>query len=237
MPLMIDDPVTVCNMALRHLGNSKGIMDFDNDATEPARGCRVFYPQVLDEVLRAFAWPFAVRFTSPSVVSGPTPAATPEWVYSYRAPIDCIWVRRILPAGTTLQPSPVGFPLYPTSPGSRIETQSSRIPYRIFADGNGKLILTDFPPVAATSTTPALPMIEYIAQIDDSTQYAVDFAQAIAWKLAFYLAPSLTAGDKFKLGDRAFQQYTQVIREAQASAKNEEQPDMAADAEWIQARA
>lgn len=236
MPFAPTDTVAICNMALRHIAQASGITNFENDASEAADLCRVFFPQVVDEVLRAFPWPFATKFDSPALVQGPQPAPTPEWAYSYRVPVDCVWVRRILGAGTSLAPTPPGFPLAPTYPGNRIETQSSRIPYRLAADAAGRLLLTDFPPVPATTTTPQLPIIEYVFQQDNAGLYPADFAQAVALKLAFYMAPGLTKGDRFKLGDRAFSLYQSAIAAAEANAKNEEQKDMAADAEMIQAR-
>lgn len=236
MPKAVLDPTSICNMALWHLGQTNGLESFDDDATVAGDGCRLFYPQVVDEVLRAFPWPFATKFATPALVEGPDPAPTPEWAYSYRYPVDGILIRRILPAGSQAQPSAPGYPLLPGWPGSRIETQSSRIPYRIATDDVGLLIYTDFPPVDATDTTPALPMIEYIAQQDDTGFYEPKFSQALAFLLAFYLAPGLTGGDKFKLGERAKQNFIDTVLEAAADAKNEEQPDMLPDAEIIQAR-
>lgn len=242
MAKVVLDTVTICNMALRHLGQTKGLESFDDDETEAADGCRIFYPQVLDEVLSEFPWPFATKTDSLILVSDPTIPPTPEWAYAYRYPVDAIWIRRILPPTEQLLPNFAGFPTSTGGlgmgpwPGSRQETQSTRVKYRIARDDSGLLIYTDFPPVDATDTTAALPLCEYIMQQDDSAFYPAMFGQAMAWKLAFYLAPSLTLGDKFKLGDRAMVQYTSTIARAQAGAINEEQPDQLPEAEWIQAR-
>jgi hypothetical protein len=223
-------------MALWHVGQTKGLESFDDDDTVAGVGCRLFYPQAIDEVLNAFPWPFATKFDSPALVQGPSPAPTPEWAYSYRYPSDALLIRRILPAGAQAPPSLPGYPLVPPWQGSRIETQASRVPYRIARDDAGLLLYTDFPPVAATATTPALPMIEYIIQQDDTGFYTPKFSQAVAFLVAFYVAPGLTGGDKFQLGQRAYANYQTTMAEAQAQAKNEEQPDLPPDAEWIQMR-
>lgn len=245
MPKQVDDQVTICNMALRHLGQSTGIVDFNNDASDVADGCRTFYGQVLDEVLESYPWPFATILASPPLVAGPNPPATIEYACSYRLPPDCVMLRRILPASMPVIIAITGYPMVPNLPGARVETQASRVPYRLMVDSQGILILTDFPPVASTSTTglnglvtatPQLPVIEYIQQQDQAGLYPAIFSQAMAFLLAFYLAPSVTGGDKFKLGDRAYKGFVVTMANAKAKAYNEEQKDQAVDAEIIQAR-
>lgn len=246
MPKVVLEPVTICNMALRHLGQTKGLEDFDNDETEAGDGCRIFYPQVLDEVLGAFPWPFATKFDSLTLVSDETIAVNPEWFYSYRYPIDALYIRRLIPTAEPLLPNFAGFPTS-TGPGATpglgiVETQSSRVKYRIARDDSGLLIFTNFPPIDATDSTPAYPIAEYIMQLDDAGFYPAAFGQAIAAKLAFYLAPSITKGDKFRLGERAGGAdgngglFRSVLEEARANAMNEQAPEPKPDAEWIQAR-
>lgn len=238
MTRVIDDVVTICNMALAHLGQSHGLEDFDNDRTVAGQMCRLFYNQVIDECFRDFPWPFAMKFGSLELVSDPTYPVLPEWFYSYRVPLDCVMVRRIVPATLPLLPNFAGFPTTTGWNGAqgRVETQASRIKYRIGRDASGLLIYTDYPPIPATDTSAALPMVEYVMQQDDSGFYTSDFAQMAAFQLAFYIAPAVTQGDKFKLGARAGQLYTDARNRAQGNAKNEEQPDLPAEAEWIQAR-
>ena len=91
-------------------------------------------------------------------------------------------------------------------------------------------------PARGAATTAALPMVEYVMQQDDNGFFPADFAQMCACLLAFYIAPALTAGDKFKLGDRAYNLYLQARNRAMGNAMNEQQPDMLPEAEYIQAR-
>jgi len=138
---------------------------------------------------------------------------------SYRYPVDCLKVRRII---------------NPHTP--RIETQESKIRYAITRDDDGLLIMTDFESIAATDSTPAMPQIEYTSVVDDTGLYPSDFAQACALLLASYIAPSLTAGDRFKLGARAMQMYEWARMRAQNNSMNEQQPDQLPEAQWIDAR-
>jgi hypothetical protein len=239
LPVLYGGSVSTKNAAdFLNLGQANGLEDFDNDATVAADQCRLWYPQVIDECYRDFPWPFDTKFGSLQLVSDPTYAVLPEWFYSYRVPVDCILVRRIVPAQLPLLPNFAGYPTTATWNGAhgRPETQASRIKYRMGRDASGMLIYTDFPPVAATATTPALPLVEYVMQQDDNGFFPADFAQYAASLLAFYIAPVVTGGDKFKLGARAYSVYLEARNRAQGNAMNEQQPDLPPDAEWIQAR-
>ena len=239
----IADTVTICNVALRHIGQSNGITDFVNDASEAADGCRTYFPLVIDEVFQAFSWGFATKFATPALVAGPTPPATLEYACSYRFPSDAIWIRRIIPAGMPITLNPSGYPFVPNYPAGRVETSFTRVPFRCVQDSQGMLILTDFPPVPAVLDpitqavlVPALPVIEYVFQQDGEQLYPAAFANAVAWRLAYYLAPSLTKGDKYKLGPRALGEYYNAITRAQANDMNQSQADLPAEASWIDAR-
>jgi PKD repeat protein len=113
--------VSICNLALGHLGISKTILAL-TEASEQAKACNRFFPTVRDEVLRAFAWPFATQTELLALVAT---SPTIEWAYAYRYPIDALAMHRLL--------SGVG----------RQETRASRVPYRIQRDVDGQLLLTD----------------------------------------------------------------------------------------------
>lgn len=213
----VQDPVGICNLALSHLAIAKEIQDLVAEKSAEALACRRFYYQSRDEVLADFPWPFATAFANPALVAGPTPPATMEWAYSYRVPDDCLRVRRILS-------------------GDRNDTRDTRVPYRLTQDSSGLLILTDVVPYAATATTVAQPQIEYTVLVEDPSRFSADFAQALSYLLAWYLAPRLTAGDKFNLGKQARQAYEWAIGRARDNAVNAEQPDPLPESEFISAR-
>ena len=130
-----------------------------------------------------------------------------EWGYSYRYPSNCLNVKRILS-------------------GSRNDTRLNRVPYKIVNDSSGQLILTDM--------TDA--QIEFTKNIDATSHYPVDFSLAVSFRLAAYIAPRMTAGDPFKMGERAMKMYDYELRKAQSNAANEEQPDELPNSEFIEAR-
>lgn len=132
---------------------------------------------------------------------------TTEWAFAYRYPVDCLTFRRILSC-------------------LRQDTRQSRIPYLMGRDDEGILIYTDA--VNAVG--------EYTAVVEDTTQFAPTLVQAIAFKLGYYIAPRITGGDPYKLGNRAFQLYQQAMERAANNATNEEQPEELPDSEFTRDR-
>lgn len=130
-----------------------------------------------------------------------------EWRYEYAYPNECIRFRRILS-------------------GLRNDTRQSRVPFKISRGDSQKVIFTD----AANA------FCEFIFFEKDPTRYPADFVMALSLKLAFYLAPRLTAGDPFKMGERASRLYLYELEKAKASDKNEQQDELEPDAEHIRAR-
>lgn len=191
--------VSVSNMALRHLGVSTEINDFDTESSKEAQACRRFYDEVLDQVLRDFAWPFASVIEALALVEEDP---NDEWEYSYRYPSGCLKVGRVL-----------------NGSGERIETDENRAAYKIGRDSTGLLIFTDVEDAE----------VEYTMQETDTGRWPADFAQAFSLLLAAMIGPSVAGGDQFKLSDRALQLYDWRRRSAQANAGNEEVPDYAGD--------
>ncbi len=130
-----------------------------------------------------------------------------EWGYSYRYPSNCLMFRRILS-------------------GIRNDSRQTKVPYRIAQDGTGKLIFTDQSEAQA----------EWSVHDTDMSRWPVDLRAALALLMAFYMAPSITAGDPFKLGDRAFKAYELMISKAKANALNEQQDEEPPESEAIRAR-
>lgn len=106
--------------------------------------------------------------------------------------------------------------------GNRVDTQDTRILYKIA----GTEIFTDKSQAVA----------EYTAITDDPLRYPPDFVLAFSLRLAAYVAPSVTGGDAFKLGDRVMQLYQIEISRAEATALNEETSDPQPDSSFILAR-
>lgn len=130
-----------------------------------------------------------------------------EWGYSYQYPSDCVMFRRVLS-------------------GLRNDTRQSQAPYRLIKSTTGKLVLTDEEDAEA----------EYTAYVEDDSVYPPDFELAFSYYLAMLVAPELSSGDQFKLGERAAKLFEYHLGEAVAQAFNEEQAEQLPEAEHIRAR-
>lgn len=193
----------IANMALFHLGiTGAPVADVDNDRTKEAKAIRRFLSQVREEVLRDHPWAFATRVESLALVEE---EPTTEWLYSYRYPDNCLTIRRMLPASSLavsfFNSNEVKYPV--------IERKMAR--YRIGRDDVGKLIFTNM----------EAPVAEWTELLTDPTDYPPDFVQAMSLKLAMFIAPSVTGGDKLKLGDRAGQLYVRALAIARQNDANE----------------
>jgi len=130
-----------------------------------------------------------------------------EWGYSYQYPSDCEYARRILGV-------------------SRNESNEERVPYKIFNSETGRLIYTDVENAE----------LEYTMTIDDFTVMPADFIMAFSFKLAYYIAPQITAGDPMKVGERARVNYELELSNAKSAAFNEEQQDVPPESELVRMR-
>jgi len=129
---------------------------------------------------------------------------TIEWTFSYAQPSDLIYARRILS-------------------GVRNDTRMSRVKFRIVQGTSSNFIFTDQEDAC----------LEYTVKETNPERFPPDFTNALAWRLAHYMAPRVTRGDPFKLGNRALQHYVLEISRAQATAANEGQIDEIPDSEYI----
>lgn len=134
-------------------------------------------------------------------------APTTEWDYSYRYPSDCLTMRRILS-------------------GTRNDTRQSTIPYLIASDASGRLIYTD----------EETAVCEYTKRITDTSIFPPDFTLAFSYYMASLMAPRITGGDQFKLGQLAYAQYRNAISEASAKAVNEQKAEELPESEYIRER-
>lgn len=132
---------------------------------------------------------------------------TTEWAYSYTYPTDCLNAHKILS-------------------GVRNDSRQTRVPYSIYYGTASKVIYTDMQSAE----------LEYTVKVTDSQRFPDDFVLAISFKLAALMAPRLTAGDPFKLGQYASAMYDRHIKIAAANSYNEEQQDETVSSEFVRYR-
>jgi hypothetical protein len=114
-----------------------------------------------------------------------------EWEYAYRKPNKCLYFRRLLS-------------------GDRTDS-SIEVPYEIVQDAAGEIILTDL----------QFAVGEWTTLIEDPNRWGAPFRMAFSLLLAANIAPKVTGGDKFKLGEKAMQKYSLWIAKARNHKRNE----------------
>lgn len=93
--------VTICNLALSHLGDDR-ISSLD-DPTRQGRACKLHYVLTRDAVLRDHPWNFATRREYLALLAGAAPVG---WDYAYAYPSDCLFAREIWQTVVLEQPTP-----------------------------------------------------------------------------------------------------------------------------------
>ena len=222
----------ICNLALSHIAFAQGINNLETDTSTQAIECNKFYDTILKEVLRAYVWPFAIRDGSlgeSKALQGtgkPSPAyyhdrkqldagfenEVPQdaevgylWAYYYKLPTDCIRFIEVVS-------------------GYRYDTRETKVPFKeglYFVKTDSKEV-----PKQVIYTDKAKAWGKWIVEIKDVSFYPEDFISAFSYRLASAISPSLSAGDKMKLGEVAFQRYQMMIKQAEGIAATEKQRDI-----------
>lgn len=130
-----------------------------------------------------------------------------EWAFSYREPSDCLMFRKI-------------------QSGIRNDNRQSRVPFRKGGDSAGGLIFTDKEDAIG----------EYTRRVTQVEFYPPDFKTLLAYKLAGYIVPLLSAGDPSKIRDSMAALYQMKRGEVMAAARNEEQPEEPPESEFVRGR-
>lgn len=200
-------------MALGHLKIVRQIGNLTQDFSAEAVACRTFYNIVKQEMLEDFKWPFATKQGPLALIqTNPFPINSfgdSEWQYAYEYPADSVNFVRIIS-------------------GVRNETRLDRVPFRIFSNpvDDSKMILTDMDSAVG----------EWTKDVVTEDMLSAAYVMALSYRLASVIAPMVTGGDPFKLGDRAMQLYDKTLMKAQGNALNEEQMEVEPESEFVQAR-
>lgn len=211
----------VINQALAHIGVSKQIGDITTEKSTEATVARLHYLDDVSACLREFPWPFATRYARLVLVAGTsTVPVNGDWQYSYRAPADMMFARRLI--------NPAGF---------KRGWDPNPPPFRLGSDDTGFLIYTDEAPDSGTlgTTTGLLPQLEYtIRTTCAALQGDSMFREALSWRHAASLAPSLARDDK-KVAF-CLQVYKSFIEPAKTKGAAENQQTHEGDVDWIAGR-
>jgi len=197
----------IANQVMFHLKNSKTFTNVDTDTSIQATAVLAFWDDTLQELLREFDWPFAKVIDDLALVEE-DPNDGVEWGFSYRWPSNCLKARYIVDGN--MQPS----------------AQTPRISFEIGADTTGRLILTNEEDA----------VLCYTKNVTDVTVMSTRFRNALGYKLANKVAPTLCGEDRGGLGMRALQNYHLELSAAKAEYLNERRRDTPRESEFIEGR-
>lgn len=153
----------VGNLALIRIGVSKSVANVDTERSVEALALRLLFDDERDYCLRDFPWPWARKYATAELVKGSSTVPTNlDWIYAYRYPSDCLFVRRLVTGNGRQEQVPP--------------------PYAIGRDDQGRLIFSNR----------ELAELEYTSRVTDPEEFDSLFVSMFAWKLGSSLAPSLS---------------------------------------------
>lgn len=194
----------IANLTLGHIGVNKEISDIVSENSREAKAIRRFWDVCLEQVLRDHPFGFQSKIQTLNLVEEDP---NTDWLYSYRYPSDCLFVRKLLS-------------------GVNVTTPVDPIPYKLSKDSTARLILTNQQDAVA----------EYTSKEIDYDNIPSDFKMAFSFRLAVYVCPSLAAGEAFKIKGDLMNSYLLEISKAEANSINEESNDPDVDSEFIRSR-
>lgn len=197
----------IANQVMFHLKNSKTFTNVDTDTSIQATAVLAFYDDALREMLEEFDWSFAKVIADLALVEE-DPDDGVEWAFSYRWPSNCVKARYIVDGN--MQPS----------------AQTPRISFEEGADATGRTILTNEEDAALC----------YTKNVTDVTIMSTRFRNALGYKLANKVAPTLCGEDRGGLGMRALQNYYLELSAAKALDLNQRRRDNPRESEFIEGR-
>ena len=244
---MAESTAAIANQALSHLGGSAVVITtLSSDITLEGKACRQFYETAKRETLLAHPWNVAQQQAALTLVEEIT-AEPLEWGWKYRLPEDCLMPQRVLYADVRTPPSGMRVPYrlmrdnvstawdVATTYETGEYAQSSSIWYRALRETVGDTPASSASDWVAVSTYSGVPpqfllcdvedaWLEYTVDITDPREFTPDLDNAIAARLAFYVAPKLSSADPTLRATMA-SLWDFLIRSAQAVDANNEQRD------------
>lgn len=194
---MADSIEAIANLALLIIGDSKGIASID-EGSEESDVCKAVYDQDRDEVLSAFAWPFATSRAKPAPIDATTLSlgGVPSgWLFAYAMPTDALRVRSIFTALGAL----------PASASTYITEYDALLQEPIILTNNDA------------------PEFLFTFRVTDVKQFPPLFVRALAGRMAEDLVLGLRKDPK--LGQAAHVYYLQAMADAKAEALKGQNPE------------
>lgn len=196
----------IANMALARLGTEAAVQNVDTEESDEAGYLRTFFESARKTTLRSHTWRFATSYRTLVQVSGDVTSR--RWSHKYKYPNNIIRF--------------VEF--------EKASRNDPDIPFEVAYDASSQehIVLTNEPPETAVGVV--------IENITDPTEFDDTFANAMGWRLAFEVSPSVNGNNATTVHQTMFQFFQQAIEEAKAISSEEGQHEKDPDADWIKDR-
>lgn len=247
---MATSSAAVANKALQHLGVAGVITTLATDTTAVGKAAYRFYADAVRETLSAHPWSCAQKVGTLTLVETIAASNTREWQYKYRLPEDCLNPGRLLWAGVRNPRADQQVP-FDTKADTGSTTygagtayavgdyaSESSVWYRCIQAGTGQTPSVSPLYWTASATAQGGPPkflytdlvdaeLEYTMDLTDTTRFDVDFEAAVAARLAYAIAPSVTVnGSAPVLRQQALELWQYLINKAIAADFNARQRDL-----------
>lgn len=212
----------ICNVALAHIGHTDSIADVETERSKAAVMCRRFYPLAVRNAISDFPWSFARKVVNLALLDGET---SDKYDYVYAMPNDCLEPREIIipnvPVGDYFTYYNSFFYGYARGPFQTSLPDEYREVFEkgVSSDGVTRTIMTNMEEAR----------LLYTADAQNTSLFTSAFTDAVAYRLASYLAMPLAQSQTMQ--NSYGQAYSLVISQAGAqdlrgeNAPNEPLPD------------
>lgn len=206
--------VTICNMAVSHVGADAVITSIDPpDGSQEAGHCARFYDQARTELLEPGSWTFSKKRATLATVTNDSDV----WLYAYAKPSDALRLLRIPHEAaifTFNEIDDVAIVQTDEGIGAAFEVE-------------GDVIYTDEPEAK----------IFYISDVTDTTKFSPSFITALSYRLAAYIAgPVVKGSEGIKLAQGLREIATNIIAASATADANQSQENTGYLASQLAAR-
>lgn len=184
----MQDKIAIINTGLTLLG-VRTISNIDQE-NEVARKVKQIFDSSRDDVLRGASWNFASKFERLSLLAEEVDDDdhVPGWTFTYKYPANCLKVRKVFNDSTLLS--------------RRLVDRNKNFREVIATTSGEKALVSNL----------NLAQVEFTFQVTDTTQFDSAFDRALAHKLAFDLAITLTGNGSIQQAQANI--YSNLISEA-----------------------
>jgi hypothetical protein len=224
--------VTICNIALGHIGDIANVSSvFPPDASPQAGYCNKFYPLALAAALEMAAWGFATRRIALAEASS-NPSKT--WRHAYAYPDAVVKLLSVLPIDALDDYSAnfgdrdrCGDPYRYSEPDFANPAENFYMPqpYSVETDSSGNMLIL---------TNVRRAVLRYTTLVTDPNKFSALFVLALSYLLASMLAGPIIKGDAgTEKANEMLQKYQAFEAQASASDANQRKTEVRQSVPWM----